>query len=90
MACPECKAPIDSFDCEPVAKVLRPAVKLRAKVHKLALKHAKEEGILEDERLQDPSDFYYKKPLDYAMHRCSFYNCSRCATPYFGGLIDCE
>lgn len=38
MSCPACKAPIDVFDCKPIAEALRPLVKTKAKVEKMALK----------------------------------------------------
>ena len=46
--------------------------------------------MLQDERLSDSNDFYFEKPLEYALHRCAFYACFTCKEPFFGGLIDCE
>ena len=89
MSCPACKAPIDVFDCEPIAAELRPLIKMKHFVQKEALKHAREQGILADGRVETEGDPYYNKPLEYALHRCTFYKCNECHKPYFGGLIDC-
>ena len=90
MSCPACKAQIDVFDCEPIAKELRPLIKMKAQVERMALQNAEAEGIFKDGRINTPGDFYEGKPLEYALHRCSFYQCHSCKKPYFGGLIDCE
>ena len=89
MSCPSCKAPIDVFDCEPIARVLGPLVGMKKRVEKMALKHAEAEGLFEDNRINTVGDHFFGKPLEYALHRCAFYKCNGCKKPYFGGLIDC-
>merc|ERR1712127_1151402 len=83
-------APIDAFHIKVIAEVLRPHVELKNEVQRQALENGKLQGVFADGRVEDPTDFYFKKNLDYAMHRCSFYQCFECKKPYFGGLIDCE
>ena len=56
----------------------------------MAMKIAKQEDMHKDPRVTTPGEFYYNRLMQYAEHRVSFYECSRCAKPYFGGLIDCE
>ena len=74
----------------PIIKELGPLFSLRKKVEKLALFNAKEQGILDNERLTTEGDFYYRKYQKFANDRCSIYLCNSCKVPYFGGLIDCE
>ena len=92
MSCPSCKQEIKMNKDTPreVAQELGPLLSLKKKVEKEALKNAESQGILGDERLSTPGDFYYNKPQEFANHRCSFYMCNSCKVPYFGGLIDCE
>lgn len=35
-------------------------------------------------------DHYFEKPLEFALYKCSFYECGKCSEPFFGGLVDCE
>ena len=69
---------------------LRQLLDLRVEVETLALKVAERQGLLLDERLKTAGDFYFEKPLEFALHKCAFYACSTCDKPFFGGLIDCE
>ena len=91
MKCPCCNQTIDfkglSFA---VANELGPLMALKIKVEKLAMQTAREQGVLNDERLTTPGDIYFEKPQEYANHRCSFFLCHKCESPYFGGLVDCE
>lgn len=89
--CPSCRAAqIDVFHIPVIAKVLRPLVLLKNETQRQSLENAQLQGVFADGRVDDPADHYYGKSLDYAMHRCSFYQCYECKKPYFGGLIDCE
>ena len=90
MDCPSCKQTVSADHCPPVKKELTLVKKLRAFVEQEALHEAHRLEIDKDERLTTEGDFYFGKKLDYAMHRCSFYECGGCLKPYFGGLIDCE
>lgn len=90
LSCPGCKTPIETIDCAHLQHDLIKALTMKTLVEKEALKVAERQGLLEDERLKNPDDHFYGKPLDYAMHRCAFYECFPCKKPFFGGLIDCE
>ena len=92
MQCPSCKQEIELKKglSKQIAAELGPLLHLKRTVEREALKNAELQGVLGDDRLKDEHDFYYNKPLEYAMHRCSFYECFKCKKPYFGGLIDCE
>ena len=64
---------------------------LKRRLGKDALKELKQDNMLEDNsRLQDPTDRFYQKPLEYALHVSEFYECSRCHNPFFGGYVDCQ
>ena len=63
---------------------------IKDKVQELAQQRGKHEGIDKDERLQDPTDRFYNNFAEYAMHKCAYYECYKCKSPYFGGLADCE
>ena len=90
MSCPECKAPIESSRFHMIRDQINTVLQLKAKVESEALKVAERQGLLQDERLSNLDDFYFEKPLEYALHRCAFYACFTCKEPFFGGLIDCE
>ena len=91
MSCPSCKQEIQLKGLsKPIAAELGPLLNLKKQVESQALAFAAEQGILNDERLQNENDAYFGRPQEYANHRCSFYQCHSCKKPYFGGLIDCE
>ena len=43
-----------------------------------------------DPRVTTPGDFYFNNLMSFAEAKVSFFMCSICEKPYFGGLIDCE
>ena len=91
MSCPSCKKEIEFKGLsKPIAKELRPLRSLKHKVETEALFNAKRQRVLKDKRLTTKGDAYYNKPKEFAMHKCTFYECFRCKSPYFGGLIDCQ
>jgi len=91
MSCPKCKESINIQGVSrPIAKALGPLNSLKQRVEKQALENAEKQGLLSDARLAAKGDAYFGKPQEYALHRCSFYECYPCKKPYFGGLIDCE
>ena len=90
MSCPSCKAPIDIEHVPEIALELRKLNALRSQVQTKALKMIKKQGLDKDERLTTPGDFYYNNLTAFAEAKASFFECAKCAKPYFGGLIDCE
>jgi len=89
MACPACKAPIDSIDCEEAQEEVTKLMELKNKVEKEAVQVAERQGLIDDERLVTPEDHYFLQPLEFAMHKTAFYQCGKCEDPFFGGLVDC-
>jgi hypothetical protein len=59
-------------------------------IKKKSLERLKHEGREKDERLLNPADAYYQKPMEYAIAIYSYYECFTCKNPYFGGLKRCE
>ena len=90
MSCPCCNTEIKSVSVPAMAQEFGGLMQLKEQVETEALKVAQRQGILDDERLKNPEDPYFEKPGEFAMHRCSFYQCNKCKGPFFGGLIDCE
>ena len=56
---------------------------------KLSTETAIKEGLDKEGRVVTEGDFYYGKLAEYALHVCTFYECSKCKEPYFGGMQDC-
>ena len=50
---------------------------------------AKKQGLDQDERLSTPGDFFCDNLMAFVEAKVSFFMCSKCTKPYFGGLIDC-
>lgn len=59
-------------------------------IKKKSLERLKYEGMDKDERLKNPKDPYYNKPMEYAIATFSYYQCFKCKKPYFGGKKSCE
>merc|ERR1712146_151136 len=38
----------------------------------------------------DPSSDWYRRPVDYALHRFAYYRCHKCGDAYYGGEAQCE
>ena len=51
---------------------------------------AQNQGLPSAERLTTPGDHFEGKPLELALHTCTFFECHECKKPYFGGLADCQ
>ena len=62
---------------------------LRSDLQVKSMKIVKKEGLDKDPRVTTPGDFYYGKLMLFAENKVCFYMCSKCAVPYFGGIIDC-
>ena len=50
---------------------------------------AKKEGYDKTGRVVTEGDFYFNRLEDFALHNCTFYECFKCKSPYFGGMEDC-
>jgi len=87
--CPSCKTPIDKVHHLKLNRLLVEAKELELKVRAKAVERGKLEGLENDERLKNPEDIYYEKFEEYWMNRLAFYQCYKCAKPYFGGLREC-
>ena len=88
--CPSCNNTLDAPNHPDIQKLIDEAKALHEKITKMVTERMKIEGIDKDPRLANPSDPYYGKTLEYAMHKISYYLCSKCKNPYFAGLRDCR
>ena len=92
MKCPSCQQDLDGSDTVPEIRQELSAMRiLKRRLGKDALKELKQDNMPENNaRLKDPTDRFYQKPLEYALHMCEFYECQRCHCPFFGGYVDCQ
>merc|ERR1711967_8280 len=84
LQCPLCRQDIES---ESLIQVLEPLHALRALVGEKALKRLAHEGKDNDEAVM--SGNWAGNREGYAMHVYAYYQCFKCAEPYFGGNNEC-
>ena len=91
MKCPSCQHDMDGSDTVPeIRQEIAEMRILKRRLGKDALKELKQDNMLDNnKRLNDPTDRFYQKPLEYALHISEFYECQRCHCPFFGGYVDC-
>ena len=85
MSCPSCKKPIDIDHVDKIADEVEKLNVLRSETQVQAMKICKKEGLDKDERLRTPGDFYFNNLMAFTEAKASFYMCSRCEKPYYGG-----
>ena len=86
MRCPLCSAELAHDALEPL---LEPARALRERVEAMALRRLALEGMQKDAALVAPGARYQGNALGYAMDALAYYECGKCAKPYFGGRRAC-
>ena len=69
--------------------MIRDAISFKGEICALATNKAMEEGYDRKGRVVTEGDIYYNDLVGFALHNCSYYMCSKCTTPYFGGMQDC-
>jgi len=62
---------------------------MKTKMCGMSLERAKYEAIDKSPRLVDPNDEYYNDLQKWALFKLAYYQCYKCAIPYFGGMKDC-
>lgn len=88
--CPSCKQEIFIDYRVPIlTKKLIEQIGVKAQVLELAMQMAIQEGYDKTGRVVTEGDLYFGKLADFAMHNCTFYECNKCKSPYFGGMEDC-
>ena len=85
MLCPQCKAEIKAAELDVELESLNA---LKVQIEQQALKVARSQGLDRDERLNGQTD--EAALLALAMQQCTFYQCTKCEKPYFGGMQDCQ
>jgi hypothetical protein len=87
LECPTCTKPLRH---NLLAKELEPFEKLKSLICDRALAQLAIEGLDKDPALcKDATSPFYRKPLEFALHKFQFFQCFKCSKPYFGGLQEC-
>lgn len=88
--CPQCNAWME-FPYNPdLQEAIKETRALYDTIAKMAIERLKFEGLEKDERLKDPNSSWYKKDLEFALHKISYYMCYVCSKPYFAGMRECR
>lgn len=87
--CPLCKIPME-HDILKKDKIFQEIQELQKKIHEKADQRLKAMHLDETPELSDISHPYYKNPRGFALWKFSFFPCSTCANPYYGGDRLCE
>jgi len=61
----------------------------KTQVIEMARVHAKWDEIHLEKAVTDPNSSYYNKVIDRALHVYTFYCCSECGSPFWGGRLEC-
>eukprot|EP00760_Papus_ankaliazontas_P010676 PhM_4_TR14404/c0_g1_i1/m.20587/K10693/MYCBP2, PAM; E3 ubiquitin-protein ligase MYCBP2 len=86
MTCLICNA---FMECEALNKLLTPLKALKAEVEKRSLERMRMDGKLQSDAITSPTSRHYNNPLSYASENYSYYLCSKCNKPFFGGMRRC-
>jgi len=87
LECPLCKQLMHHKSIE---AELAPCLAIKKDVEEKALRRLRELGLMNSDDIVKPGGPYYQKPLEYAMHRFSYFMCYKCKKPYYGGERVCE
>lgn len=86
MLCPICRREMSHPALESELKEIRA---IKKSVEEKALKRLKDMGLDKSEEVCKEGAQFYKKPLEYAMHKFCYYLCFKCKEPYYGGDRAC-
>lgn len=87
LMCPLCKAPMEATQPRMRAKI-KSSREWLGLAHKWARQRLKLDGHARDPALK-PGGEFVGRLVEYAMTLYSFYQCSQCTSPYFGGYRAC-
>ena len=62
---------------------------MKQKILQFSRVEAIKEGYDQEGRVVTEGDIFYGKLDEFALHQCTFYECSKCDEIYFGGMQDC-
>jgi hypothetical protein len=88
--CPQCNNWISCSNNPDLQNTLKETNILYEDLCKKASERFKFEGLDKDEKIKNPNSPWYKKDLEYALHKISYYMCYECKKPYFAGLRECR
>jgi E3 ubiquitin-protein ligase MYCBP2 len=87
--CPQCNNWVSSPNVAELQEIIKENTALYEEICKKALERLKFDGLYKDPKLTEPNSKWYKKDLEYALMRLSYYMCFQCKKPYFAGLREC-
>jgi len=85
--CPLCMKQMKHTSIE---KEIKPMLQLHQTIMERAENRLKMTHDDKNPILQDPNSNFYQNPQKYAMYKYSYFPCSLCQKPYFGGERACE
>lgn len=88
--CPLCRNLFFAENIPGLEKVIEENKEMHEKIIGMALERLKQEGMENNKQLTDKNSYYYQKPKEFAMDTFSFYMCSKCKNPYYGGKKECN
>jgi len=70
--------------------LLEPHLHMKELVARKAMERLEFERLTNDPRIvSDTKSDFYRKPVEFALHRYLFFRCFTCKKPYFGGAYEC-
>lgn len=85
--CPSCKQEILlDYEVPVLSDKLLEERTLKQKILQFSRVEAIKEGYDQEGRVVTEGDIFYGKLDEFALHQCTFYECSKCDEIYFGGM----
>lgn len=88
--CSQCNKWMDCPSNPEIQAMINESKQLYDSMCKMAMERMKFENLFKDTRLTDPNSQWYKKELEFALHKISYYMCYECKKPYFAGMRECR
>ncbi|KAK9841113.1 hypothetical protein WJX74_000206 [Apatococcus lobatus] len=88
-ACPQHALARSHLDHPALQGLLQKPLRLRDQLATCARARLRMEGLLHSEPALQPGAEFDGRPVDYALSKFLFFECSKCFKPYFGGRREC-
>jgi len=87
LGCPSCGKLMEH---PALAEAMAESLALRESVRGKARMRLQYMGLDGHKAVTDPASPWFRRPVDYALHRFAYYRCHKCKDPYYGGEANCE